>query len=147
MKCKLEDARTVVKREKWANTTVWREETEVLRWNGVSERFFVIWEKEKAERRNDLKKKLEKKVQHLYNREREKRNTEGERDWVVRGINVDDKQLNGDVFEARPRVYGNSERLLKNYEQLMANFHNTPPVQYFSNTSNIFTFLRLMSHM
>ena len=44
----------------------------------------------------------------MFNKELERRNTRGERGWVVRGINVDDRQLNGDVFEARPRLYGNA---------------------------------------
>ena len=111
MKWKLKDAQTVQKKEKWKNTKVWREEVEVLRWNRVDERFFIIWDKEKGERRRDLKYKLERKVRWLLEKAKARRGREGERErksYIVRGINVDDQHLDCETFESRPRVYGNA---------------------------------------
>ena len=117
MKWKVIDARSVLKHRKRENTKVWRENEKVLRQFRVCEDFFVIWEREKSERRRELDDKRERKIRFLFEkekREKERRQNGSTRrvrgrvtDWTVRGINCGDRQLN-DTFESRARVYGSA---------------------------------------
>ena len=59
MKWKMNDARSVLKQHKRSHTKIWRENEEIPRHYSISELFFVIWEQEKVERRNELEEKRE----------------------------------------------------------------------------------------
>ena len=61
MKWKIDDARKQVKQRKERHTRLWREEESVLKSVGVKDRFLAIWEVEKAERRIELKNKMDNK--------------------------------------------------------------------------------------
>ena len=104
---KLDSARTVLKTQRQENTRVWRECEEILRENRVDQRFFVIWENEKVERRKELENKKERKVRHIFEREKniKRKTVSGDSGWVVRGIDCSDRQLD-ESYESRARVYG-----------------------------------------
>ena len=113
MQWKLSDAYFVVKEQKEANTQVWRENERILRDHHVSERFFTIWEEEKAYCKRKLEEKRARKVTFIIDKARkessEKRKS---RESCLRGIDVSDKHLD-DRFESAPRVYGDVELLEK----------------------------------
>ena len=109
MKWKIDDARKQVKQRKERHTRLWREEESVLKSVGVKDRFLAIWEVEKAERRIELKNKMDNKVRCLLDRvKREREKREKTEVNCVREINYGD-QLLGDKFESAPRCYGGAE--------------------------------------
>ena len=119
MRWKIDDARKQVKMRKERHTKLWREEEPVLKSVGVRDQFLAIWEVEKAERRIELRNKMDNKVKWLLSktkRDRErKENAEGD---CVRQINYGD-QLLDERFESKPRLYGGAE-VNNNEERLLS---------------------------
>ena len=110
MNWKLQDASRVLRERKECHTKMWREEGAVLKEYGVSERFAVIWEVEKCERRRDLNNKKDKKVTFLLEKFKAERSERERREEVdeIRQINVRDQVLD-ERYESRPRCYGKVE--------------------------------------
>ena len=109
MKWKLHDAGSVVREQEEVNTRVWRESERILRDLQVSERFFTVWETEKAARKRELEEKRARKVAFLIEKSKEEsREKRRSRGVELRSIDVSDKQLD-ETFESEPRRYGNVE--------------------------------------
>ena len=73
MSWKLQDAKRVLRETKRSHTQIWREEEAVLNEYNVSERFAIIWEVEKCERRTELKTTKDRKVTFLLEKEKAER--------------------------------------------------------------------------
>ena len=113
MRWKLWDAERVVKEQKEFNTRNWRECEKVLKEYQINERYFILWEREKNNRKRELEEKRRNKVENLIKRDREKRTVWQRRRAEVnatdlRGIDVSDRHLD-ERFESKPRRYGGIE--------------------------------------
>lgn len=115
IKWKVRDAWAVVRRERYNNTKVWRDNKRVLPEEGVVHDFNRVWEKEKRRHWLFLRKKRKRRVKFLL----EKFGAESVIDCVteVEGITVADQSVPS-TFSSNPRRYGGVQ-LTKDEEKVL----------------------------
>ena len=101
MKWKRNDADYQLKHILNINKTEWEVRKLIMEKHGVRKQYSQVWQRERERITQLLKRKRQKKVEHLYNKQKHFVKPK----YYIDGITVRDQNLD-DTFESKPRVYG-----------------------------------------